>query len=491
MDSSVGHRTEGWAAAFLILGLLESFIGFLSIIVADYCPILNPLAIIAGTLGLAALVLCIIQSRSVKVYDILAAMLLVAYGTGTMNSVITFAIDHQALVADSEITQYWYSRTLGIVLAACGCLHVAGRIDPRGFVFRAPNVTTEDRTRVLIFATSIFCVYGVFLITGRIGYQGNIGDGTGGPAVSPVSSILTSLVTPAGALALFVSLRSTGKSRALLVGLALMLLVCQFGGGRRIIWFSSIAYAMVVLLVVRPKSLFGIRSVLIVVIAVFALQALSTFYMAMRMASYTLQHRSSSKITVLQLVPKAIEIYTNDERGDLQASVRENYKTRTFVLDYLTLIVEREVNHSPLYGDDLRRALIVATPSVLYPGKFRNDFFESEEPLINPRFGLPVWDDANSVLTAGAADFGLPGIFIYPLVLCVLYSLVLNLVQRFAPPPAALLAGVSVCQILLSAENDISFYFSSLIATLLMLGMAWVVCGWTLSRGGKTSRECD
>jgi hypothetical protein len=216
------------------------------------------------------------------------------------------------------------------------------------------------------------------------------------------------------------------------------------------------------------------KSLWILAIAFVAIQALSTLYIAMRMATYAMQNHTASKISVLQILPNAIDIYLHDQRGSLQADIKENYKTRTFVLDYLTLILEREEDHTPLYGDDLRRALVVATPRLLYPGKFRDEFFETEEPLINPRLGLPVWDAANSILTGGAADFGLAGLFSYPLILCILYSLALRTVRRFAPPLATLLTGLALCQILLSVESDISLYFSSVISTSLILLISWV-----------------
>jgi hypothetical protein len=321
-------------------------------------------------------------------------------------------------------------------------------------------------------------VYCAFLITGRIGYAGGIGAGTGGPAVSPTAGVMTALVTPAGALALFTALRSAGKSRMFLTVLAVSLLVCQFGAGRRIVWFSSIAYAMVALLIVRPKSLLGLRGLLILAISLLAVQALSTFYIAMRMASYSLRQNSSANISVLQLVPKAIDIYLYDERGELKDKLRENYKTRTFVLDYLTLICQRELIFAPLHGDDFYRGIVVATPRAFYPNKFRDEFFEAEEPLINPRLGLPVWDASNSILTAGAADFGSVGIFIYPLALSLLYSFMLRVVNRFARPLVVFPTSIVICQVLLSAETDVSGYFSSLLAAVLVFGLSFFALGW-------------
>jgi hypothetical protein len=49
-----------------------------------------------------------------------------------------------------------------------------------------------------------------------------------------------------------------------------------------------------------------------------------------------------------------------------------------------------------------------------------------EENLANPAFGLKAQDEANSYLTGGLSDFGIPGLFLYP----VLLALGLNFLVR-------------------------------------------------------------
>ena len=72
--------------------------------------------------------------------------------------------------------------------------------------------------------------------------------------------------------------------------------------------------------------------------------------------------------------------------------------------------------------------------------------------------------------------------FLYPVLICFFYSVVFRFVYFIGPPLAALPTAVSICQTLLSAENDISFYFSTLVTTLLILGITSLAFRWRITR---------
>jgi hypothetical protein len=475
--STMTDTRPRWRSGFVAFGFADVIIGLSATALADFVPVFNLLAMIAGALGVAALLYCIVQPRSVKVYDILSATLMLAYGTGSLNSVVSYFLDNQELLGSSAISQYWYTRTLGLIVSACGCLHLVGRLDTDGYLLRAIAPTVRNRSRMVYFVVPVTILYCVLVARGRIGFQGSVSSEDAGPTVSPLAVFSLALATPAGALALAVALINPRGSRALLFFFSALLLLLQFGVGRRALLYSLVIFTMSALSVWRPKKLISIRMVFLIAIAIFTLQQLTTFFYAMRMASWSMHTRGMSRLAMLTLIPEAFKIYIDDPRGDLKANIQSNIKTRTFVLQYLTDISRREAERGPLYGEDLERALIVATPSMLYREKHVDKLFEVEEGLINPRFGFPIRDEANSVFTAGVADFGVFGIFLYPIVLCIALSLILRLIYRWAPPISALLVGMAIGQMLLSSEADISFYFVSLRNIGLILGVSWLFFG--------------
>ncbi|MDP9084944.1 MAG: hypothetical protein M3N50_14460 [Pseudomonadota bacterium] len=239
---------------------------------------------------------------------------------------------------------------------------------------------------------------------------------------------------------------------------------------------SLMMYLMCALFVAKPVRLLTVKNFVLLSASVFVLQAATTGFYALRVA-YWQTGQSFSRTNILELIPRAVKIYEDDRRGDLQASIRENLMSRTFVLRYLAEISRGVDSHEPLYGLDFHRALIVVTPSALYEGKLRDKLATVEEDLINPRFGLPAYDEANTILIGGLADFGVPGLFLYPILLCVVVSVILRGVAR-APGAAQLVVGLVVLQTLLSVEADIAVYLESLRNLVLIAGMAWAVFGW-------------
>jgi hypothetical protein len=204
------------------------------------------------------------------------------------------------------------------------------------------------------------------------------------------------------------------------------------------------------------------------------LQAGMTFFYALRLAMWSHGGRTQAHVSTLQLIPEAFDIYMGRRSVDLHASLAKNLQTRSFILDYLKDLVESEARSGPMYGQDALRAAVTATPSVLFPGKQQSHWFGPEEPLINPAFGLPIWDAANSIFTAGVADFGPVGIFLYPLALCFILARVLNLTYKRASGPAATLVSLLLCNQLLSIECDITNYFGTLRMVIVIVVIAWI-----------------
>lgn len=455
------------------LGCFEIIVGLGALLLADYVPIFDLLAVVAGLLGVFALIYCIVNPESLKVYDLFGAILLFGYGSGALNTVASLYLDHQEITSPSATAQYWLTQTLALVLCVCGFIHLIGRLDGGGYLLRLGDSNRKEATRVMMFVVPIFLLYVALLATGRIGFMATVSD-DGGKSVSPIAVFALLLATPAGALALSVALRISRSAFSLgLIAISILLLLLQFGLGRRTFVFSAVIYLLCILLVKRPKKLISFKNIVMLAAAMLAVYIVTMGFYAMRLAAWSMSGRGNQNYSVMELIPKAIEVYSQDRRGRLEAKSAKNVKMRTFVLEYLSEISKGVSEREPLYGEDLHRALIVATPSLFYPSKIQDNLFEPEEPLINPAFGLPVFDGPNSILTAGAADFGVVGMFLYPFVFCVTLSALLRGAYRYAPPIVGLLFGLFICQLVLNVETDIAQCLASLRSIIPVVLIAW------------------
>ena len=120
------------------------------------------------------------------------------------------------------------------------------------------------------------------------------------------------------------------------------------------------------------------------------------------------------------------------------------------------LVIQREDRFSGA-GQRALLQVEISIPSAL----FRNKPDMSEQDLATRRFGVLYLDESNSIFTAGALDFGLWGILVYPIVLFLLLSIVLRLIKgqfSFEVYVFALVVFVGLC---MSPENGLSGYFGT------------------------------
>jgi hypothetical protein len=145
-----------------------------------------------------------------------------------------------------------------------------------------------------------------------------------------------------------------------------------------------------------------------------------------------------------------------------------------------------------LHGADLVFCLESALPSVLYPDKDRIRAIGMEENLANPQFGLFPTDEANSILTTGVSDFGLAGMFLYPVALIALMELFLRMVGRRMPEAAKAFLILCVLDTLWQTELSTSAYFvlgRNLLLLSLPLAFLSRLSGFLLNPSGRRRRS--
>jgi len=134
---------------------------------------------------------------------------------------------------------------------------------------------------------------------------------------------------------------------------------------------------------------------------------------------------------------------------------QSNVQKRTFVLGFFADVLEGSSRSTPALGGDLLGLASMAVPRVLYPDKVGF----GEEGLVDETFGLTYGDAANSILTGGATDFGLLGVFVYPLFAVWLMRFSIEILARFLSPLPVSIIVLGAVFMLMQTETTITVYF--------------------------------
>src|SRR5271169_83537 len=134
---------------------------------------------------------------------------------------------------------------------------------------------------------------------------------------------------------------------------------------------------------------------------------------------------------------------------------QSNVRKRTFVLGFFADVLEGSSRSTPALGGDLVGLASMAVPRVLYPDKVGF----GEEGLVDETFGLTYGDAANSILTGGATEFGLLGVFVYPLFAVWLMRFSIEILARFLKPLPVSIVALGAIFMLLQTEDTITTYW--------------------------------
>jgi hypothetical protein len=409
MRGSWGHRNV-WFSARLPVCLLIAAIAALAF------PVNNVFIGAAATgsaVALSAIYLFIYRTKEFRISWILADGLLLGYSLGSFNTAVRLDLTGSTAAIRFARSQEQLSTALAVSLLVSALLFFVGtvaekpiRIDLRGIVLR-------DMRFVWLGLAVVLAAFA----TGRIGYMGAVADdqhhvsmlgeiaGLWGPALPAVTVFL-----------LPKCLKSSSRIVAWLLLAASVL--CLLPQGRRILLYA-VLLAFVAVGITAPRRLSFVKHIPLIAGALAILYAGNIFFYAMRVSSW---QAGSAKLSVTELSSRAAGMIRGGNDSSFDEAVDENLRDRTFVLRYLSDLLNASWSHKPLYGRDLLFSIAMATPSVVYRDKDRVLAVGMEENLANPEFGLFATDEANSILTAGVSDFGVIGLFVYPLVLSLLMS---------------------------------------------------------------------
>ena len=441
---------------FTYIPLILFFTGIVSWVTADeYSTAIA--SFVGGAVGLYLLWDWLIKAGTTRFTTLLSMGLLIGYGAGAFN---TWATTSRAGLSLGQFTgndDAILARGIAAVLISCGTSIIVGELFERPVFGRDFRILPDPRVYTLIYLGTL--MMGVAFATGAMSVSGAVVDaGTG--SVGVVTSFILWIFSPLVSLAVAIFLITPrGDVKKVLSGVAsLILLVFTVLLGRRVI-----IYTVIETLFLARLSGFKLKGAVSKKVAVFALVGSFVFFgalgfMLLRIAGYGGPHTHRSLPQRLAIVSEWVSEGTAFDKA--LSSTQSNVKTRTFVLGFFANVLEGSSDHTPGLGEDTVGLLQLSIPSVLYPNK--NKWF-SEEMLADRLYGFSYGDQANSLLTTGATDFGFFGVVIYPLIIAWILRSTVEFASWRLNQGSILMIILAVIFLSIQTENSLTGYVNTVL----------------------------
>lgn len=409
-------------------------------------------AVAGSCLCVAITSVFLFRSQSIRFTWVIGDALLLGYVLGTLNTAIQISAQHASLAEYFHRAQAELSTALALILWVAAVLFILGAT--------AETPITIPQTPLMFRHLRFIClgltlVLGAML-TGGIGYMGVQASDT--HHVSPLGA-LAGVIAPA--LPGLTAYLLAGQRQRRMVALLCMFLAVEFAAllpqGRRALIYS-LAISVVGFTLRRARIRLPLWSkVLFVVLAIGLVAVSNLVFYALRFMTYD----GTGSVSLSELAPQASDFLLSGRSADFDEQLSENLRERTFILLYFSDLVAALPTHTPLHGEDALYCIKTAIPSSLYPQKDSVLDIGMEETLANPQFGLPIYDEANSLVTMGVSDFGILGVFAYPCLMALLMSAVARIASTSLPMDGKVLVVCALVQIAIQAETSGTVWFEA------------------------------
>ncbi len=423
-------------------------------------------AVVGGLTSVYMLVDVVFRSAPLRLSSLLAMTLLIAYNLTSLNSWLTLPR------GGLTIAEY-FTRDPGSLARATGAsMFTAALLLALGQLYERPVFGQEFRIKftggsVVLICLSTALILGGYL-SGQLTFMG-ITLGEEG-RINPLAAIIIWWAPPAFAYSICATLNTTGTTRLLVGACSLIQCVTMIPMGRRVFTFGIIL-AMITARLGKFRSKMSTFKKLIVGavgMAVVVVASMAFLYLRVAVWGHKGTHTLSDRIRL------ALSITNSRTPSEVLQMLRENASTRGFDLSYLADLIDASSRSTPLMGQDLLHNLQLMVPSAISPSKFGMSPY-GEEEMVDMRWGFGYNDEPNSLLTAGAADFGIIGVFLYPLLAVLLLRVTLEWMQSVMPTYGAALIGLAFIYEMLLAEQLPAGYLLQIRNSLIIMAAMYVV----------------
>lgn len=403
--------------------------------------------------AIAAVVSCLMMweflflNRVVRLTTVCAMGLTIGYGAGTLNSWLTIPRGNGSLASVVGQTPPEMANGVAAALLGCAVLLALGELLETPVLTMAQDLTISRGVKNVLFMSSSIVVLAV---AGGLFHQGGI-KASSHLHAGVVAIFLYFLLPPTVVLVTVALLIEKDKrQKYLLGGVTVFLWLLLMTQGRRDLVYPA-------LITVGLARYFGYkwgtlnwRRLLLAGIAI--------AFLFMGVLTYQLMREAGIAISSHSIGGEARQIAEWEQQGVAwriaATSSAQNVKGRTLIVVFLDDLLYREQTASPAFGKDLAMQVEVEIPSLL----LRNKIEIGEENLASETFHVFYPDLANSLFTAGALDFGIWGIMVYPIVTLLLFSAFLRLAITYSSPEVYLFGLVAFMDIAMAAEVQLAGY---------------------------------
>jgi hypothetical protein len=414
------------------------------------------------------------RALPVRLTWMLATALLIGYCAQTLFNQISAVLAGEGVLAYIGVDTDWVAYALMLVMLACIVLLLAGWAEPP--LIREQHIVALSWKQERFLWVCVALV-GIAYLRSDFSYGGTVVD-PGSSKVDIFGGLVSDIIPILAPLAMIGIVQSSGWRRLRFVAIGLMSFLAMIPTGRRNLIFAlPIIFIAGAILSGREwrqnRQRSGVRRVFLGLGSVAAVAAASLFFYGLRMATWQLGEGTHSISTI---VGTAVAT-TFRSPGEVVANQSENLQDRTaFEVRYLSWLGRGGNTPSPLMGQDFLLGAKMAVPDRVYrvlgTNKDAARNIATEEGLANEHFGLPDSDDANSILTSGIIDFGLAGVLVYPLLVCLLARLLLSLGSAVLKPEGQIVLILSAMALFMLVEQEVGDYLQEL-RNMAILGVLW------------------
>jgi len=409
-------------------------------------------AALAGV-GMVGLLRLIGVAEFATPWSVLAVSYGLAYGFGALNTILSGYSTGLDFLSVTYAPRDSVVKAISLLLMLCGILLFLCEQDSKKLV---PNAELDEISKRMVFIVLILTLLMAVLAiaTGQLGFQNEMNAEEGSLRVSVLSNLVVSAMPPVVAAGLYCvkSLKPSTRwfAYALVIGIMLILMT----QGRRILMYTAVIGMIGYFSGRGFRSMLRPKGLLVLVVGAVVVALGAKFFFAMRQATYELPKGAS----LSELIEAGASKMTGDAQEDLDEKLKQNRSTRTFIVGYAAEILFALETHEPLGGDLMVLGVATAVPTTIWPGKWKIMAQGAEEAVCHPRLGMPPYDASNTLVTSGMCDFAGVGMFGYPVLFALMFSLSLFAVRRL-DIVTRLVFGFGIVYGLLNAENVLTAFF--------------------------------
>jgi len=402
---------------------------------------------LAGSLvGIFVLIDLVFRSLPLRLTTIYGMTVLLGYNLGSFNTWLTMQRGNLTLAEAFARDPASLGRAVGVCMVAAAILFVTGELFERP-LFAADFCLTFGPGTLPVILLTTFLVLGAYA-TGRVGFMGGTVDELG--HIDPATQLTMWWFIPAYAYTVCAALNTRGITRVIVGCMAVAQTLALIPLGRR-----QFAFGLLLALIATRLGRYRLRlplykKILMGIAAIVMVTVASVAFLYLRFAGW--ETRGNTKISTVERIEAAYELMNKRSPIEILGLLGANVSQRTFVIGFFSDLLEASQHSTPLLGKDLLYNFQSAVPSIISSDKFGLVPY-GEEALADMQWGFSYRDEANSVITAGAADFGFLGVLIYPLFFSLLLRFVLEVAQYIVPLRFAVILALAYTYQSLQAET--------------------------------------